>query len=622
LQHYELRSLAKEMGFSLDTPYNKLPAAVQQVLLHGRNFKIEVTYRNRWGGFREYTTGFEGILHQIERRHQKTDSDWAKNWYEQYMREEFCPVCHGQRLKPEVLAVRVGGKSISQVSDLAIDQSYQFFAQLKLNKTQAQIAAEVLKEIRARLQFLLNVGLNYLALSRPSKTLSGGEAQRIRLATQIGSGLMGVLYVLDEPSIGLHQKDNTKLIETLKELRDRGNTLIVVEHDLETITASDWIVDIGPLAGRQGGEIVYSGPTKQLASAQRSLTADYVLGRKTIATPKKRRKPQGRALKIVDARENNLKHLNVKFPKGVFTCVTGVSGSGKSSLVDAILYRALASKLNRARLVPGHHKSIKYLDDLEKVIYVDQGPIGRSPRSNPATYTGVWGKIRELFAETEDAKIRGYKVGRFSFNVSGGRCEECSGDGTIKIEMNFLPDVYVNCEVCHGKRYNRETLEVRYKGKNIAEVLAMSIDQAAEFFKSIPGIARYMDTLVGVGLGYVHLGHMAPTLSGGESQRVKLATELHKRSTGRTLYILDEPTTGLHFDDIKKLLRVVQDLVNLGNTVVIIEHNLDVIKSADWIIDLGPEGGEAGGQIVAEGTPEQVAKMPQSYTGQFLRKVL
>ncbi|MDR2538260.1 MAG: excinuclease ABC subunit UvrA, partial [Bifidobacteriaceae bacterium] len=618
----EITSLSDDLGFSLDTPFNKLPKKIQDIILYGKDFRINVSYRNRWGRIREYTSGFEGIIKQMQRRYEQTDpGSWSKQYYEQYMREIKCFTCHGQRLKPEVLAVKVGGKSIAEVCELSVDKCLEFFAKVKLTKTEARIVTEVLKEIRERLQFMLNVGLNYLDLQRPAKTLSGGEAQRIRLATQIGSGLMGVLYVLDEPSIGLHQRDNQKLIATLKELRDKGNTLIVVEHDQETIESSDFLVDIGPLAGDSGGEIVYAGPTKRIKSAKNSLTAQYLTGKKRIETPIRRRKPKGKPIHVVGARENNLKDIDVNFPKGVFTCVTGVSGSGKSSLVNSILHYALANKLNRARLVPGHHRRIENIDDLDKVIHVDQGPIGRSPRSNPATYTGVWDKIRALFAETRDAKERGYKVGRFSFNVHGGRCEGCSGDGTIKIEMNFLPDVYVDCEVCHGKRYNRETLEVKYKGKNVSDILEMPIDKAAEFFHDIPAIARYLNTLVDVGLGYVKMGQMAPTLSGGESQRVKLATELHKRSTGKTVYILDEPTTGLHFEDIKKLLGILQGLVDLGNTVIVIEHNLDVIKSADWIIDLGPEGGDGGGEIVAEGTPEQVAKVKTSYTGEYLKRM-
>ena len=557
------------------------------------------------------------------RRHEETDSDQMKQYYESYMREVPCQACQGRRLRPEVLAVTVGGESIADVCDMSAEKSLAWVNSLELEGSAAQIAGEVLKEIRARLGFLNDVGLNYLTLSRAAKTLSGGEAQRIRLATQIGSGLVGVMYVLDEPSIGLHQRDNERLIETLHHLRDLGNTLIVVEHDQETIEKADWLVDIGPGAGEHGGEVVYSGPAAKLIEAPRSVTGDYIAGRRRIAVPETRRKARKtKQLKVVGARENNLKNLTISFPLGVFTCVTGVSGSGKSTLVNTILYPVLADKLNGARIVPGKHTRVEGLDQCDKVIHVDQNPIGRTPRSNPATYTGVWDKIRTLFAKTTEAQVRGYGPGRFSFNVKGGRCEACHGDGTLKIEMNFLPDVYVECEECHGRRYNRETLEVKYNGKSVADVLDMPIEEAARFFKAYPSISRYLDTLVQVGLGYIRLGQPAPTLSGGESQRVKLATELQRRSTGKTVYILDEPTTGLHFEDVRKLLLVLQGLVDKGNTVIVIEHNLDVVKSADWIIDLGPEGGDGGGTIVAEGTPEQVAENPDSWTGRFLKPML
>ena len=618
-----LEGLGDEMGFDLDTPWRELPEDVRQAIMYGRNFKVKVSYRNRWGRLREYSTGFEGVVRTLMRRHEETDSDQMKQYYESYMREVPCQACQGRRLRPEVLAVTVGGKSIADVCDMAAEKSLAWVNSLELEGSAAQIAGEVLKEIRARLGFLNDVGLNYLTLSRAAKTLSGGEAQRIRLATQIGSGLVGVMYVLDEPSIGLHQRDNERLIETLHHLRDLGNTLIVVEHDQETIEKADWLVDIGPGAGEHGGEVVYSGPATKLVEAPRSMTGDYIAGRRRIAVPESRRKVhRTKQLKVVGARENNLKNLTVSFPLGVFTCVTGVSGSGKSTLVNTILYPVLADKLNGARIVPGKHTRVEGLDQCDKVIHVDQNPIGRTPRSNPATYTGVWDKIRTLFAKTTEAQVRGYGPGRFSFNVKGGRCEACHGDGTLKIEMNFLPDVYVECEECHGKRYNRETLEVKYNGKSVADVLDMPIEEAARFFKAYPSISRYLDTLVQVGLGYIRLGQPAPTLSGGESQRVKLATELQRRSTGKTVYILDEPTTGLHFEDVRKLLLVLQGLVDKGNTVIVIEHNLDVVKSADWIIDLGPEGGDGGGTIVAEGTPEQVAGNPDSWTGRFLKPML
>ena len=618
-----LDGLADELGFSMDTPWKDLPDTVREAVLYGHNFKVKVSYRDRWGRTREYSTGFEGVVRALMRRHDETDSAMMKQYYESYMREVPCAVCHGKRLKPEVLAVTVRGQSIIDLCDMPVSQCAMWMEHLRLEGAAARIAAEVLKEIRARLAFLNDVGLNYLTMSRAAATLSGGEAQRIRLATQIGSGLVGVMYVLDEPSIGLHQRDNERLIHTLHNLRDLGNTLIVVEHDQETIETADWLVDIGPGAGEHGGEVVYSGEAAGLHRAERSITGDYISGRRSIAVPGKRRRTyKTKKLRVVGARQNNLQDITVDFPLGVMTAVTGVSGSGKSTLVNQILYPVLADKLNGARIVPGRHTRVEGLEQVRKVIHVDQNPIGRTPRSNPATYTGVWDKIRQLFAKTPEAQVRGYGPGRFSFNVKGGRCEACHGDGTLKIEMNFLPDVYVDCEVCHGKRYNRETLEVTYNGKTVADILDMPIEQAAGFFKAYPGIARYLDTLVNVGLGYIRLGQPAPTLSGGESQRVKLATELQKRSDGRTVYILDEPTTGLHFDDVNKLLSVLQGLVDKGNTVIVIEHNLDVIKSADWIIDLGPEGGDGGGTVVAQGTPEHVAEDENSWTGKYLKDML
>jgi excinuclease ABC subunit A len=571
----------------------------------------------------KYTTGFEGVLNYLERKYLETENDYARARYEAYLREIPCPACNGARLKPEVLAVRVAGKSIADVAALSLGETVTFFKELTLDKRDIKIAAQVLREIRGRLDFLMSVGLDYLSLERSAGTLSGGEAQRIRLATQIGSGLTGVLYVLDEPSIGLHQRDNRRLIETLIKLRDLGNTLIVVEHDEDTIRASDWIVDIGPGAGVHGGEVVHSGTYAELVKNKASITGAFLAGRESIETPTMRRKiDKDRILRVVGARENNLQNVDTEFPLGTFTAVTGVSGSGKSSLVNDVLYEVLANKLNGAKSVAGKHTRIEGLELLDKVVHVDQNPIGRTPRSNPATYTGVFDHIRKLFAETQESKARGYQQGRFSFNVKGGRCESCSGDGTLKIEMNFLPDVYVACEVCHAQRYNRETLQVKYKGKNIAEVLEMPISEAAEFFASISSIARYLETLVEVGLGYVRLGQSATTLSGGEAQRVKLATELQRRSNGRTIYVLDEPTTGLHFEDVRKLLLVLNGLVEKGNTVLVIEHNLDVIKCADWIIDMGPEGGSRGGQVIATGTPEQVAKNAKSFTGQFLKEIL
>ena len=614
-----LEGLATDIKFSMDTPWKKLSVKAKEAILYGSDYEVHVKYKNRYGRVRNYSTGFEGVVSFVERRHSETDSDFSRDKYEAYMRETPCPVCKGTRLKPEVLAVTIGDKSIAAICELSIKECAAFLNKISLNAREKQIAERVLKEVNARLGFLLDVGLDYLSLARPAATLSGGEAQRIRLATQIGSGLVGVLYVLDEPSIGLHQRDNRRLIETLTRLRDLGNTLIVVEHDEDTIRTADWIVDIGPGAGEHGGHVVSSGDYQALITAKDSITGAYLSGRKKIEVPKERRKlDPKRALLVKGARENNLQNIDVSFPLGAFVAVSGVSGSGKSTLVNDILYSVLANKLNGARIVPGRHKSISGLELLDKVVHVDQSPIGRTPRSNPATYTGVFDKVRALFAETTEAKIRGYQQGRFSFNVKGGRCENCAGDGTITIEMNFLPDVYVPCEVCHGARYNRETLEVHYKGKTIAEVLNMPIEEAFTFFESVPAIARYLKTLNDVGLGYVRLGQSAPTLSGGEAQRVKLATELQRRSTGRTIYVLDEPTTGLHFEDVRKLLIVLNRLVDTGNTVIVIEHNLDVIKSADWVIDLGPEGGSGGGVVVAEGTPEAVAKNKASYTGTFL----
>lgn len=618
-----LEGLAGEIKFAMDTPWKKLSAKAKEAVLYGSDYEVHVKYKNRYGRVRNYSTGFEGVVSFVERKHSETDSDFSRDKYEAYMRETPCPVCKGTRLKPEVLAVTIGDKSIAAICELSIKDCAQFLKKISLNAREKQIAERVLKEVNARLGFLLDVGLDYLSLDRPAATLSGGEAQRIRLATQIGSGLVGVLYVLDEPSIGLHQRDNRRLIDTLTRLRDLGNTLIVVEHDEDTIRTADWIVDIGPGAGEHGGHVVSSGDYQSLITAKDSITGAYLSGRTKIEVPKERRKlDPKRALLVKGARENNLQNIDVSFPLGAFVAVSGVSGSGKSTLVNDILYSVLANKLNGARIVPGRHKSISGLELLDKVVHVDQSPIGRTPRSNPATYTGVFDKVRALFAETTEAKIRGYLQGRFSFNVKGGRCENCAGDGTITIEMNFLPDVYVPCEVCHGARYNRETLEVHYKGKTIAEVLNMPIEEAHTFFESVPAIARYLKTLNDVGLGYVRLGQSAPTLSGGEAQRVKLATELQRRSTGRTIYVLDEPTTGLHFEDVRKLLIVLNRLVDTGNTVIVIEHNLDVIKSADWVIDLGPEGGSGGGVVVAEGTPEVVAKNKASYTGTFLANSL
>jgi excinuclease ABC subunit A len=621
-------ALADELGFSADTPWGDLSDEVQEAILRGHSTKVHVRYKNRYGRVRSYYTEFEGAITYLERRHAETESETSKERFEGFMREVPCRVCHGTRLRPVILAVTLnstehGPKNIAEVCALSIREAADYLATLEMTDREAQIGEQVLKEINERLRFLLDVGLDYLALDRAAGTLSGGEAQRIRLATQIGAGLVGVLYVLDEPSIGLHQRDNQRLIETLVRLRDLGNTLIVVEHDEDTIRAADWAVDIGPGAGEHGGQVIVSGPVKELYESKDSLTGQYLSGRKSIPLPEKRRKPvKGRALRVRGAKENNLRDIDVSFPLGTLVAVTGVSGSGKSTLVNDILYTQLARTVYGARTIPGRHRTIEGLDQVDKVIHVDQSPIGRTPRSNPATYTGVFDHVRKLFAQTSEAKMRGYQQGRFSFNVKGGRCEACSGDGTLKIEMNFLPDVYVPCEVCHGARYNRETLEVLYKGKSIADVLDMPIEEAVEFFEAHNVIARHLRTLVEVGLGYVRLGQPATTLSGGESQRVKLSAELQKRSTGRTVYVLDEPTTGLHFEDIRKLLGVLQRIVDTGNSVIVIEHNLDVIKSADWVLDMGPEGGSGGGLLIAEGTPEQVAESPDSHTGRYLKPLL
>ncbi|MEY3933974.1 MAG: hypothetical protein RLZZ606_573 [Actinomycetota bacterium] len=618
-----LTGLAKDLDFSLNTPWQDLPEEVQDAVLYGNNFEVQMKWKNKYGRELKYTTGFEGALNYIERKYLEADNDWARGKWSEYLRETPCPDCNGARLRPEVLAVKVANTSIADVCFMSLGESFNFFEKLKLDKRDEKIAAQVLREIRSRLDFLIAVGLDYLSLERAAATLSGGEAQRIRLATQIGAGLTGVLYVLDEPSIGLHQRDNMRLIDTLIKLRDLGNTLIVVEHDEDTIKAADWLVDIGPGAGVNGGEVVHSGSYKAILTNKESITGAFLSGRESIQTPKKRRPvDEDRHIKVIGARENNLKNIDVTFPLGTFTSVTGVSGSGKSSLVNDVLYEVLANKLNGAKGVAGKHTRVEGLEQLDKVVHVDQNPIGRTPRSNPATYTGVFDHIRKLFADTQESKARGYQQGRFSFNVKGGRCEACSGDGTLKIEMNFLPDVYVSCEVCHGARYNRETLQVKYKGKSIAEVLEMPISEGAEFFKAITSISRYLDTLVDVGLGYVRLGQSATTLSGGEAQRVKLATELQKRSYGRSIYVLDEPTTGLHFEDVRKLLLVLNGLVDKGNTVIVIEHNLDVIKSSDWVVDIGPEGGSRGGEVVAVGTPEQIAKSTKSHTGKFLKEIL
>lgn len=616
-----LEALCKEYGFDLDTPFEDYPEAVQHVLIHGTDGREVKVYYKGQRGEGVYDVAFEGLLRNVERRYRETGSETMKAEYESFMRITPCHTCGGQRLKKDALAVTVGGMNIAEVTALSIEKLQKFLAELVLTETQELIGGQILKEIKARTNFLMDVGLDYLTLSGATGTLSGGEAQRIRLATQIGSGLVGVAYILDEPSIGLHQRDNDKLLKTLKHLRDLGNTLIVVEHDEDTMKEADYIVDIGPGAGEHGGEVVAAGTAKEIMKNKKSVTGAYLSGRKKIPVPEERREPKG-FLKILGARENNLKNIDVEIPLGVMTCVTGVSGSGKSSLVNEILYKALAKELNRARTIPGKHTRIEGLEQVDKVINIDQSPIGRTPRSNPATYTGVFDLIRDLFAATADAKARGYKKGRFSFNVKGGRCEACSGDGILKIEMHFLPDVYVPCEVCHGKRYNRETLEVKYKGKSIYDVLNMTVEEALHFFENVPSIRRKMETLYDVGLSYIRLGQPSTTLSGGEAQRIKLAAELSKRSTGKTVYILDEPTTGLHFADVHKLTEILQKLSADGNTVVVIEHNLDVIKTADYLIDIGPEGGDKGGTVIAKGTPEQVAASECSYTGKYIAPLL
>jgi excinuclease ABC subunit A len=619
--HMYLLALAKKYGFSPDVPVGKLPPEIIQKILYGTDGeKIKVTYEKEYGSG-SFMAPFEGVITSMERRYKETKSEGMKEYYEGFMSLTPCSVCHGDRLKKESLAVTIGGKNIAEVTQLSVMECIAFFSSLKLTDRENLIANQIMKEIHARLGFLRDVGLDYLTLARAAATLSGGEAQRIRLATQIGSGLMGVLYILDEPSIGLHQRDNDRLLATLKRMRDLGNTLLVVEHDEDTIRCADHVIDMGPGAGVKGGYIIAQGTLDEIVQNPKSITGQYLSGKKHIPVPIKRRVPNAKVLEVVGASQNNLKNINVLFPLGLFVCVTGVSGSGKSSLVNEILYKKLASKLNRAKTKAGAHQDILGAEHLDKVINIDQSPIGRTPRSNPATYTGVFDRIRALFASTNDAKIRGYQQGRFSFNVRGGRCEACSGDGIIKIEMHFLPDVYVPCEVCKGKRYNRETLEVKYKGKNIADVLNMTVDEALEFFRNIPSIDRKMKTLHEVGLGYIKLGQSSTTLSGGEAQRVKLATELSKRSTGKTMYILDEPTTGLHIADVHRLVEVLQKLVEGGNTVVVIEHNLEVIKTADYIIDLGPEGGDRGGTVIATGTPESIANNPVSYTGQYLKKL-
>ena len=616
-----LDALSKEYGFSLDTPFEDYPKEVHDVLIHGTNGKEVKVYYKGQRGEGVYDVAFEGLICNVERRYRETSSETMKAEYEEFMNITPCSACKGQRLKPGVLAVTVGDKNISELTGMSIEKLQTFLKELKLSNQQLLIGGQILKEINSRIQFLMDVGLNYLTLGRSTGTLSGGEAQRIRLATQIGSGLVGVAYILDEPSIGLHQRDNDKLLGTLKHLRDLGNSVIVVEHDEDTMREADFIVDIGPGAGEHGGEVVATGNAEEIMQNENSVTGAYLSGRIRIPVPEVRRKPTG-WLKVLGAQENNLKNIDVKFPLGVMTCVTGVSGSGKSSLVNQILYKRLARDLNRARTIPGRHKGIEGLEQLDKVINIDQSPIGRTPRSNPATYTGVFDLIRDLFAATPDAKARGYKKGRFSFNVKGGRCEACSGDGIIKIEMHFLPDVYVPCEVCKGRRYNRETLEVKYKGKNIYDVLDMTVEEAMHFFENVPSIHRKMETLYDVGLSYIRLGQPSTTLSGGEAQRIKLATELSKRSTGKTIYILDEPTTGLHFADVHKLTEILHRLTEDGNTVIVIEHNLDVIKTADYIIDIGPEGGDKGGTVIAEGTPEEVAESPVSYTGKYIKPML
>ncbi len=616
-----LDALSKEYGFSLDTPFEDYPKEVHDVLIHGTNGKEVKVYYKGQRGEGVYDVAFEGLIRNVERRYRETSSETMKAEYEEFMNITPCSACKGQRLKPGALAVTVGDKNISELTGMSIEKLQTFLKELKLSNQQLLIGGQILKEINSRIQFLMDVGLNYLTLGRSTGTLSGGEAQRIRLATQIGSGLVGVAYILDEPSIGLHQRDNDKLLGTLKHLRDLGNSVIVVEHDEDTMREADFIVDIGPGAGEHGGEVVATGNAEEIMQNENSVTGAYLSGRIRYPVPEVRRKPTG-WLKVLGAQENNLKNIDVKFPLGVMTCVTGVSGSGKSSLVNQILYKRLARDLNRARTIPGRHKGIEGLEQLDKVINIDQSPIGRTPRSNPATYTGVFDLIRDLFAATPDAKARGYKKGRFSFNVKGGRCEACSGDGIIKIEMHFLPDVYVPCEVCKGRRYNRETLEVKYKGKNIYDVLDMTVEEAMHFFENVPSIRRKMETLYDVGLSYIRLGQPSTTLSGGEAQRIKLATELSKRSTGKTIYILDEPTTGLHFADVHKLTEILHRLTEDGNTVIVIEHNLDVIKTADYIIDIGPEGGDKGGTVIAEGTPEEVAESPVSYTGKYIKPML
>jgi len=621
--YYELlQSLAAHYRIDMKTPLKKLPKSFIDVLLSGSTQSFRVRYHNKWGSLRVYETQFEGVLNQLERRYKETDSEYMREEYEQYMRTLPCPECKGARLKPESLSVRVAGKNIAEMTALTVRQSLDFFNLLTLSERERLIAQQILKEIKARLAFLVNVGLDYLTLDRTATTLSGGEAQRIRLATQIGSGLMGVLYVLDEPSVGLHQRDNKRLIETLMHLRDLGNTILVVEHDEETIRSADWVVDIGPGAGADGGRIVVTGTPEDIARHAGSITGLYLSGRRRIPIPARRRAPNDEHVTVRGATEHNLKNIDVRFPLSMFVAVTGVSGSGKSTLVDEILYRALVSKLHGARVRPGAHTRVEGLEHVDKVINIDQSPIGRTPRSNPATYTKTFDLVRDLFAQTPDARMRGYTPGRFSFNVRGGRCEACEGDGIVRIEMHFLPDVYVPCEVCKGKRYNRETLDVHYKGKNISDVLEMTVTEAVQFFENVPRIRRKLQTLDDVGLGYVKLGQPATTLSGGEAQRVKLSAELSRRDTGQTVYILDEPTVGLHFADVERLLSVLHRLVDAGNTVIVIEHNLDVIKTADWIIDLGPEGGELGGQVIAEGTPEDVVRTPQSHTGRFLKRVL
>ncbi len=617
-----LEAVSHEYGFDLDAPYRTLTKAQQKIVMHGVDGNLKVKYKNRYGRTREYSTAYEGVVPWLNRRRESAESDWSREQYEGYMREVPCPTCAGARLKPSTLAVTINDKNIAEVCEMSIAESSAFLAGLELGERDRLIAERVTKEINARLGFLLDVGLDYLSLARPAGTLAGGEAQRIRLASQIGSGLVGTLYVLDEPSIGLHQRDNRRLIDTLLRLRDLGNTVLVVEHDEDTIREADWLVDIGPGAGEHGGEVVYSGPVKGVLKVKESITGQYLSGKRSVPVPQQRRAPGLQWLEINGAREHNLRNLDVKVPLGCFVAITGVSGSGKSTLVRDILLPVLMQRIYKSKSAAGKHKNIKGIEFLDKVIDMDQSPIGRTPRSNPATYIGVFDNIRKLFATTAEAKVRGYMPGRFSFNVAGGRCEACSGDGTIKIEMHFLPDVYVPCEVCKGARYNRDTLDIQFKGKNIAEVLDMPVAEAVGFFSNQPAIHRHMQTLMDVGLGYVRLGQSAPTLSGGEAQRVKLSSELAKRNTGHTIYLLDEPTTGLHFEDVRRLLTVLSRLVDQGNTVLVIEHNLDVIKTADWVIDLGPEGGSGGGKVVAEGTPEDVAKVKGSHTGRFLKPLL